>query len=347
MGQDQGSTTPLRVGIAGYGLAGEVFHAPLIAATDGLEVAALVTTDEGRIAKARAAFPGARVVPSVDELWEHIDVFVVATPNRFHAAQALAAIARDIPVVVDKPFASTAEEAERVVAAAGRVTVFQSRRWDGDFLTARRLVDAGALGTVLRMESRFERFRPQVGGGWRELGDAAEGGGQLLDLGAHLVDQAVVLFGVPTHVYAEVGRRRPGAQADDDVFVALEHPDGVRSHHWMSAIAPLCGPRLALSGLAGGFAVDGLDPQEDQLKAGLRPGAPGFGERPAGRFVTEEGAREQPIEPGRYADYYAAVRDWVRGGGPPPVDPRDSLTVMRVLEAARHSARAHEVVRFT
>ena len=123
------------------------------------------------------------------------------------------------------------------------MTVFQSRRWDGDFLTARRLVDEGALGTVLRMESRFERFRPQVGGGWRELGDAAEGGGQLLDLGAHLVDQAVVLFGVPTHVYAEVGRRRPGAQADDDVFVALEHPDGVRSHHWMSAIAPLCGPR--------------------------------------------------------------------------------------------------------
>lgn len=341
-----GSTTPLRVGIAGYGLAGEVFHAPLVAAVDGLEVAAIVTTDGERIARARAAFPGARVVPSVDDLWEHVDVLVVATPNRFHAELALAAIARDVPVVVDKPFTSTALEAERVLAAGGRVTVFQSRRWDGDFLTARRLLAAGAFGTVLRYESRFERFRPEVGDGWRELGDAQEGGGQLLDLGSHLVDQAIVLFGVPTHVYAEVDRRRPGAQADDDVFVALDHPGGVRSHLWMGAVAPLYGPRLALSGLAGGFAVDGLDPQEDQLKAGLRPGSPGFGERPAGRFADTEGTREQPIDRGAYAEYYAAVRDWVRDGTAPPVDARESLTVMRVLEAASRSSETRGVVEF-
>ena len=333
----------MRVAILGYGLAGEVFHAPLVGAVDGLEVAVIVTGNAERAARAAAAFPDAKVVPSADEAWD-ADLAVIASANRAHVPQALEAISRGVPVVVDKPLAPTADEAERVVDAAEEagvpLTVFQNRRWDGDFLTVRRLVRDGTLGDVLRFESRFERFRPQVKEGWRELGDPAEGGGVLLDLGSHLVDQARVLFGHPLRVYAEVDRRRQGAQADDDVFIALEHPGGVRSHHGMRAIAALHGPRFGVSGLKAGFAVDGLDPQEPQLVDGLRPGDDGYGARdgPA-RLVDEGGPRPLPVERGRYEDFYAAL-----ARGETPVDPRDSVAVLRVLEAARRSHAKNEVV---
>jgi predicted dehydrogenase len=292
----------VRVALAGYGLAGAVFHAPLVEAVDGLELAGVYTRSRG----------------GLDELLGRADVLVVATPNRSHAELALAGLERGLHVVVDKPLAPTAAEARALVHE--RLTVFQNRRWDGDFLTLRRLIAAGELGPVTRMESRFERFRPELAaGGWRESPE--EGGGVLLDLGAHLVDQAIVLFGPPVAVYGEVDRRRAGAQVADDCFIALEHAGGERSHLWMSAVAPEPGPRFRVQGLRAGFAVDGLDPQESQLRDGLRPGDPGFGERPG-------------LDPGRYVGFYAGVRDWVTGGGPPPVDPADAVRVLEVLEAA-------------
>jgi predicted dehydrogenase len=319
----------IRAGIAGYGLAGEVFHAPLVASVEGLSVAGIVTTNAERAERARGAYPDAAVVGSVDELWDRIDVLVVATPNRAHVELALAGIERGVAVVVDKPLASSAADAERLLAAGGRVTVFQNRRWDGDFLTLRRVL--GELGPVVRMESRFERFRPEVrANAWRELPDAVEGGGLLLDLGAHLVDQARVLFGHPRRVYAEVRTVRPGAQVDDDVFVALEHDAGVVSHLWMSAAQPLFGPRFRVAGLRAGFACDGLDPQEPQLADGVRPGDPAYGVRP-------------PLERGRYEDFYAGVVAWLRDGAPPPVDPADSLAGLRILEAARRSSETKTV----
>ena len=272
----------MRLAVVGFGLAGEIFHAPFIQAVDGLEVGVIVTSNEGRQEKARRQYPDADVVASVDEAWD-VDAVVIATPNRFHAPLALQAVERGVPVVVDKPFAVTAAEAEGVLEAAESagvpVTVFQNRRWDGDFVTLRRLVEDGALGQVTRFESRFERFRPQVSEGWRELAADAEGGGQLFDLGAHLVDQARLLFGPPLRVFAEIAKRREGAAVDDDAFVALEHPGGVRSHLWMSAITAVGGPRMVANGLRAGFVVDGLDPQEEQLIAGLRPGDEGFGDR--------------------------------------------------------------------
>ena len=336
----------MRVGIVGFGLAGRVFHAPLIHAVEGLEVSVVVTTSAERAAQARDVYPYALVVPSVEEAFGEADLIVVATSNRSHAPIALQAIERGLPVVVDKPFAVTADEAQRVLDAGGRVTVFQNRRWDGDFLTAQRLVREGALGDVVRFDSRFERFRPEIKQGWREMGDPEEGGGQLLDLGAHLIDQAMVLFGAPTHVYAEVRTLRPDAEVDDDVFVALEHPGRVRSHLWMGAVAPLNGPRLQVSGLGGGFAVDGLDPQEPQLAEGLQPGDEGFGERgEPGRLVDASGATtEIAIERGRYEEFYAGVRRWLEDGAPPPVDPADSVAGLRVLEAARRSADERAVI---
>jgi predicted dehydrogenase len=322
----------LRAGIAGYGLAGEVFHAPLVDSVDGIEVAGIVTTNPERQARARATYPNAAVVYSVDELWGQIDLLVVAAPNRAHVPLGLAGVERGLPVVVDKPLAPSLRDAELLLSTGGQLTVFQNRRWDGDFLTLQGQVERGELGTVTRLESRFERFRPELdASGWRELADAAEGGGLLLDLGAHLVDQARVLFGPPLRVYAELEGRRPGAQVEDDVFIALEHEGGVVSHLWMSAVAPLHGPRFRVSGLERGFASDGLDPQEAQLSEGLRPGDPGYGEA-------------EGLETGAYQRFYEGVVTWLRDGAPPPVDPRDSLACMRVLGAARRSAETHSVI---
>ena len=342
----------LRVAIAGYGLAGEVFHAPLIAATSGLSVAAVATSDAERGARARAAYPGVAVAADAEALLRDvpdIDLLVVATPNRLHVPIAGAALARRIAVVVDKPLAPDAAAAAALVddfAAAGvPLTVFQNRRWDGDFLTVRRIVESGELGAVTRLESRYERFRPQVGGGaWRELPDTEEGGGLLLDLGAHLVDQALTLFGYPVRVYAEIDVRRPGARVDDDVFVALQHAGGERSHLWMSAIAPLGGRSLRASGTLAGVHTPGLDPQEDQLAAGLRPGDPGWGEGKPARFVDGAGERALALERGAYERFYAGVRDALRDGTQMPVDPRDSVAALRVIAAARRSAQAAAVI---
>lgn len=345
----------LRVAIAGYGLAGEVFHAPLVEATEGLSLVAVATSDERRAARARSACRGVAVIPDADTLLRDIPdvhVLVVATPNRLHIPIARAALARGIAVVMDKPVAADAAPAAELVDAfaAARVpfTVFQNRRWDGDFLTVARVVRSGALGDVTRFESRYERFRPQVDPeAWRELPAPDEGGGLLLDLGAHLVDQALDLFGFPLRVYAEIDTRRAGAAVDDDVFVALEHRGGVRSQLWMSAIAPVGGRSLRVSGTSAGIETPGLDPQEDQLAAGLRPGDANWGEGEPARFADEAGEGWIPTEPGAYERFYAGVRDALREGKPLPVDPRDSVAGLRVIEAARRSARNAVVIDMT
>ena len=343
----------LRVAIAGYGLAGEVFHAPLVDATDGMAVAAVTTSNAERAARARAAYPQAEVYADAEELLrqaaDSIDLLVVATPNRLHVPVARRALTHRIPVVMDKPLASDAADAAALVddfeAAGVPFTVFQNRRWDGDFLTVRRIVESGQLGDVTRFESRYERFRPEVrADAWRELADAAEGGGLLLDLGAHLVDQALQLFGAAQRVYAEIAARRPGAQVDDDVFVALEHAGGVRSHLWMSAIAPVGGRSLRCSGTRAGVETPGLDPQEDQLAAGLRPGDEAWGEGEPARWVDAGGERRLAIERGAYERFYAGVRDALRDGAAMPVDARDSVGALRVIDAARRSARSAQVI---
>jgi scyllo-inositol 2-dehydrogenase (NADP+) len=337
----------LSVGIAGFGLAGQVFHAPLVAAADGLSLAKVMTRSPERAAQAHQFGDDVAIVETVEELVDGMDVVVVATPNSSHVEVGLAALEAGAHVVVDKPIAVTAADAQRLVdAGSGRVTVFQNRRWDGDFLTVRRLIGEGTLGELIRFESRFERFRPEIKEGWREGGDPSLGGGVLLDLGPHVVDQAVELFGPPESVYGEVAVRRPGAQVDDDAFIALHHPGGVVSHLWMSAIAPLYGPRFRVSGMAAGFACDGLDPQEAQLRAGMRPGDPGWGEgsgenargaERAGRLVRLDGEEPVALERGAYERFYEGVRDWTRGETAAPVDPAGPVRVLEILETARGS----------
>ncbi|MFF8290357.1 Gfo/Idh/MocA family oxidoreductase [Streptomyces sp. NPDC016309] len=344
---------PLRVGLVGYGLAGSVFHAPLIAATEGLVLDTVVTSSQERRQQARDAYPDVRFAASPDELWARageLDLIVIASPNKTHVPLATAALRAGLPVVVDKPVAGTAAEARDLAALAEErgllLSVFQNRRWDSDFLTLRGLIERGELGDVQRFESRFERWRPRLKGGWRESGAPEEFGGLLYDLGSHVVDQALVLFGPATRVYAEADVRREGAEADDDTFIALTHAGGVRSHLYVSATAAQLGPRFRVLGSRAGFVTHGLDPQEAALREGRRPG-PGWGAEPealwgrigAGESPPTGGGTPVPSVPGDYPAYYAAVAAALRDGTPPPVTAREAAAALDVLEAARRSAR--------
>jgi predicted dehydrogenase len=338
----------LRAALLGYGLAGAVFHAPLIAATPGLELAAVATSHRGRQRDARRRYPDAAVVSRPEQVWERaaeLDLVVVATPNRTHVPLAGAALSAGLPVVVDKPLATSAAGARSLVEAATErdllLTVFHNRRWDGDFLTLKQLVADGTLGSVHRFESRFERWRPAVSAGWRELPGADEGGGVLYDLGSHLIDQAVQLFGEVDNVYAEIDRRRPGAEVDDDVFCALTHASGVRSHLWASSIAADRGPRMRVLGSRAAYVKHGLDVQEAQLRDGPTPGQPGWGEEPEdawGVVETDGERRPVPTRRGAYEEFYGALVAALRRRRPPPVDPSDAVAVVEVIEAARDYA---------
>lgn len=341
---------PIRVAVIGYGLAGSAFHAPLIAATDGLALAAVVTSNAERREAALGRYPGIEVLGSADDLWQRagdVDLVVVASPNSSHVPLAEAALRAGLPVVVDKPVAATAAEARRLRDLAAErgllVSAYQNRRWDGDFRTVRALVAEGALGRVHRFESRFERWRPDIRpDAWREAPDPAAAGGLLYDLGSHLIDQALVLFGPVESVYAEVRRERPGAQVDDDVFVALRHAGGTVSHLWTSSVAADAGPRLRVLGSAGAYVKHGMDVQEAALVAGGSPADPGWGVEPEaawGRLGTPGTERRVPTLPGAYQDYYAGICDALLGGGPPPVMIDEAIDVLSVIEAAQALVR--------
>lgn len=343
----------------GYGLAGSVFHAPLVSATPGLELRAVVTANPERRDRAAASFPSVRLPATADELWNDlsgIDLVVVATPNHLHAPQAIAALERGRAVVVDKPMALNIVEADAMLAAAERsrrpLAVFHNRRWDSDFLLLRELVSGDELGDLLRVESRFERFRPQPARGtWRVELSPETGGGRLLDLGSHLIDQALLLCGQPVGVYAEISQVRPGSGSDDDSFLALTFPGGARAHLWMTDLAPSVGPRWRAWGSRAALEVWGLDPQEDHLRAGRRPGDPGFGgpdgsQRAVLTIGTEHGgsAQETQLPAGRWGEFYAAMAAAIRGEAAVPVAAEAGWDVLAVIEAARRSAESGSVI---
>ncbi len=346
----------LRVALIGYGGAGARLHAPLIAATDGLALHAVVTRDPGRRAQLAASAPGVLAVDALTDVVADVDLVVVASPNRFHVDLAQTALAAGKHVVVDKPLAVTSAQGRALAvqaATAGVVlAVFHNRRWDDDFLTLRRVRDEGRLGRVLRLESRFDRWRPQIKeGAWREEGDPADGGGLLLDLGSHLVDQAVQLLGPVSAVYAELDVRRPGAVVEDDLFIALTHEGNARSHLWAGVHRADAPPRLRAVGDEATFVALGLDPQEAALRAGASPRDPGFGLREPGLEATlhdgSGGMGERlTMVPGRWAALYEGVVAAIRSGGAvaPPVTAADAVGVLELLEAARESSARGKVV---
>jgi scyllo-inositol 2-dehydrogenase (NADP+) len=340
------------VGLIGYGLGGSVFHAPLVKAEPGLRLHAVVTSRAGQV---RRDHPGVRVVASAAELLEDpaVELVVVATPNALHHELAAAALAAGRHVVVDKPFTLTTAEADALIelaAAQGRqLSVFQSRRWDGDFLTVRRLLEAGLLGEVSSFSSRYDRFRPVPKGGWKEA--AVPGSGILYDLGPHLIDQALVLFGLPETVWADVAVQRPGVEAVDYVHLVLGYGRlRVLLHAGMEVRDP--GPRFEVHGDRGSFVTWGLDQQEVALRAGGRPGDPGWGSEPPDRHATlttevaglELRGRVASV-PGAYQTFYAAMADAVAGQGPVPVTAAEGREVIEVIEHALASSREGRVVR--
>ena len=266
------------VGMVGYGLAGRLFHAPYIDAVDGLRLAVIATSNSERQAQAAAEHPDATVVATVDELLDagDVEMVVVVTPNRSHVPIGIRALEAGRHVVVDKPIAMDVPEAETLIEAAERsgriLSVYQNRRGDGDFLTVRSLLAAGTLGEIDSFEARFERWGV-VGDQWREA--AEEAGGPHRDLGAHLVDQSLVLFGGARRVFAQMDRRRAGSQVEDSTFVAIDHADGVRSRLWTSLIAARTGPRFRIRGLGGEYVKEDGDPRRTSSSPACARSTPG------------------------------------------------------------------------
>ena len=338
---------PVRFGLVGYGFGGRYFHAPLIAAAAECALVAVVTLSTERRELVAREHPGTATVDSLAALVDAgAEAVAISTPADTHSALTDAALDLGLAVVCDKPFALDAAAARASVERAERLGLplapYQNRRWDSDFRTVQALAEAGTLGSITRFESRFERFTP-------EPGPAPSGGGTLLDFGAHLVDQALVLLGPVASVYAEWRVRESGL--DDDVFVALTHASGARSHLAGSWSEGAPGDRFRVTGTRGSYVVGGpMDGQEDALIAGHTPATLGadWGAEPEerwGRFRRGDAADRVPTLPGAWDTFYPAFAAAVRGRGLVPVEPRDAVASLTVLDAARRSATEGVVVR--
>ena len=344
---------PIRVGVVGYGLGGSTFHAPLVAATPGLELVAIATSNAERVAKAKARYPATHLYNNIEQMLagEPLDLVVVSTPHATHAPYARMALEHGSHVVVDKPFATTSAEARDLAAMAkqhGRLAIpFQNRRWDNEILTVQKLIRDGALGDVQRYESRYERWRPNPKARWMEPGAGERGEGVLGDLTVHLVDQALLLFGPARRVYAELVTQNPLVHVVDDAFIAITHKSGVISHLFTSPNVAILGPRLTVLGSKGAYVKNGIDPQEEALLAGGTPGSHGWGEEPEsswGKVGAGDDVRLQRSEPGNYLKFYEGVVHAIRDGAAPPVTAEQGIAMMELLDAARLSAREHRVV---
>ena len=337
-----------RVLLVGYGSAAQGIHVPRLAEA-GMPPSVVVTANPERVAQARAHLPGAAVVPDLAAALaldgdQAVALAVLASPSGAHAENALACIAAGVAVVVDKPLATRAEDGARVVAAAAAagvpLTVFQNRRWDAEQRTLGRLLAAGELGDVHRFERRWERWRPVPKDRWRENASPVDGGGLLLDLGSHLVDSAVQLFGPITSVYAELSAWT--TTADDEFFLAVTHASGLRSHLSGSSVAGAPGPRTRVLGSTAAYVVTQFEDEQHVFGFDDAPGCTGW-------LVSGEAHRPVTTEPGGIAAFYAAVRDALelpvaRRQAAMPVDPQDAVGVLAVLDAARVSAQERRIV---
>jgi scyllo-inositol 2-dehydrogenase (NADP+) len=343
----------IEVGLVGYGLAGRAFHAPVIRAVPGLHLAAIVQRAGNEAAE---KYPDVQIVRGVEELLaiREIRLVVIATPNDTHFALAKQCLAAGRDVVVDKPFTTTLEEAQALVEfakKAGRlITVYQNRRYDGDFQAIRKLVAEGTLGRVVRFETNYDRYRPQLKpGAWRETTRA--GSGILFDIAPHLIDHALVLFGLPEAVTADVRIEREGAVADDAFDIMLHYPRGMRAVLRSSILAAAPRPRFVLHGTQGSFVKQTFDPQENNLRYGKIPPEGAWGAEPEENWgvLTVPGGdkftqRRIPSANCDFRDYYANLRDALLGKTEVAVSPEWALNVMQLLEMARESSRRRRTI---
>jgi predicted dehydrogenase len=343
--------SPVRVGLVGYGLAGRVFHAPLIHANPNLSLAWIVQRTGNDAAE---RYPQAKILRETQALLDNpeVDLVVVATPNESHFPISSQAMRAGKHVVVDKPFAITTKDADELIAIArqtGRLlSVFQNRRWDGDFLTVQKILKERHVGGLAEFESRFDRFRPALKpGAWREK--PLPGSGVLYDLGPHLIDQALMLFGKPRGIYAEIRRQRQGAQADDNFQVHLQYPN-VKVVLRSASLVCEPSPRFVLNGNEGSYVKFGLDPQEEALKQGGSPAQPDWGADPETDWGTlsrcdgELRRSKYPTLPGCYQDYYENVFRAIRGTEELAVTAEDGRDVIRLIELAMQSSEQQRVL---
>jgi predicted dehydrogenase len=331
----------LNIGLVGFGFAGKVFHAPVIRAVEGLRLTTIVQ----RRGAPDPRFADVESVRTVEELLSRaIDLVVIATPNASHHPIAKQCLLAGRHVVVDKPLSTTVTEAEELIRLStetGRIlSVYQNRRYTGDFVTLHRLLSTGVLGRVTTFESHFDRFRPHLKpAAWRE--QPLPGSGIWFDLGAHLLDQALVLFGIPEAIFADIRTEREGAATDDAFDVTLHYPH-MRALLRASMLAIASGPTFAVHGTTGSFIKYGLDPQEAALKAGRTPDESNWDAEPPemyGHLTTPEGVQVIPTIPSSFTNYYQNIRDAILGNAPLAVMPEQALNVMRGLELAVVSSR--------
>ncbi len=337
----------MRIGLVGYGRGGRVFHAPMLSSLADATWVGVVTRSPERRAQLASDYPGVPAFDTLAQLVEAgVDAVVISTSLKGRPGLVLEAIEHGVAVVSDKPFAADADQARVLVQAAERqgvpISVYQNRRWDSDFLTVRKLVDSGALGKVSRFESAVERFEPD------NLGNDS-GGGWLRDLGSHLVDQALQLFGPVQQVYAEL-EQQPGQSVDHGFFVSLTHASGVISHLYGNGLQSAPRPRFRVSGEHGSYSVEGLDVQSEQAEAGLTPATAGDSwgveeHRRWGWFEQGDEREKVPSERGNWPGFYRQLQAAVDQGEALPVDARDSVQALVILDAARRSAQRQEVVK--
>jgi scyllo-inositol 2-dehydrogenase (NADP+) len=337
----------INVGLIGFGLAGRAFHAQVISRVPGLRLAAIL---QRKGDEAAVAYPDAKIVRSLEELLAlpEIQLIVIASPNETHAPFARAALAAGRDVVVDKPFTTSYAEAVDLVNFAeksGRfLTVYQNRRYDGDFQAIRELVGAGTLGRIVRFETNYDRFRPNFKpNAWREK--AAPGAGILFDIGPHVIDHAIVLFGLPEAITADVRIERQGGLADDAFDIMFHYPNSLRAVLSSNILAVTPRPRFLLFGTKGAYLKQIVDPQENNLRFGKLPEEGSWGAEPEenwGLLTLSDGTnttqRRIPSGSGDYRDFYANVRDVIEGKAKPFVSLQHALDVMRALELCRASS---------
>lgn len=330
----------MRVGIAGYGLAGRSFHAPLLKGC-GFEVVVVLTGNSTRARQAKEDFPMVKVVENLkDFLDQDLDLVVIASANMAHAEQAIATINAGVPVVIDKPMGRTLAETQSMIDAAERagvpITTFFNRLWDSDALTIKKAVAKGLIGIPFRLDSRFERFRPQLNpSSWREAQTPAEGGGLLLDLQSHMISTALDWFGKAELTYASIRNIR--GDCEDDVVLNLKHESGVDSYCAVSAIAGASGPRIRLLGTEGALVIDELDPQEALLRAGHLPEGGTWQLPTSSRAYIERGDSREEIESvtGNYGHFYRDVAGALVGQNAWPITIEQILDVARIIDQAR------------
>jgi predicted dehydrogenase len=342
----------IKVALASYGMSGEIFHAPLLSAHKGFNLYSILERTKNR---SHERYPSANIVRSYEEIIEDdkVDLVVVNTPDKYHYEMALEAIKANKHVIVEKPFTLSVKEADELISLSLKtgklLSVFHNRRWEGDFQTVKKIIDNRLLGRLVEYEAHFDRYRNYLQkGSWKEQVESKTG--SIYNLGSHLIDQALLLFGLPEAVFADIRAMRTGAEVDDTFILLMRYPE-IKVSLKVSYLVREPGPRFLLHGTDGSFLKWGIDPQEEALKAGRQPGNPGWGTEPEefwGILNTESNGKHYRSKyetlPGNYLAYYDDIYDAISNHRQPYVTAEQGRDVIRVIEAAKESSQLRKEV---